>query len=83
MFVTYVLYSKNYDRLYIGFTSNLIQRFYSHQYLATKGFTLRYRPWIVVEVRFHIDKKAAMKDEKFLKSGKGRSFIRNEILPHY
>ncbi|MCR9153035.1 MAG: GIY-YIG nuclease family protein, partial [Bacteroidetes bacterium] len=42
MFVTYVLYSKNYDRLYIGFTSDLIQRFKSHQHLATKGFTIKY-----------------------------------------
>ncbi|MCR9155541.1 MAG: GIY-YIG nuclease family protein [Bacteroidetes bacterium] len=57
MFVTYVLYSKNYDRLYIGFTSDLIQRFKSHQHLATKGFTIKYRPWLVILVRFHANKK--------------------------
>lgn len=76
MFVTYVLYSKDHDRLYIGFTSNLIQRFYSHQYLAKKGFTTNYRPWLVVEVRFHALKSEAILDERFLKSGKGRAFIR-------
>ena len=83
MFVTYVLYSYKYDRLYIGFTSDLISRFRSHQKLATKGFTIRYRPWIVIEVRFHDQKSQALKDERYLKSGIGRNFIRSKILPFY
>jgi len=83
MFVTYVLYSNKYNRLYIGYTGNLISRFRSHQKLATKGFTIRYRPWMVIEVRFHKQKTQALKDEKYLKSGVGRNFIRSKILPFY
>jgi putative endonuclease len=83
MFVTYVLYSFKYDRLYIGYTTDLIQRFRSHQSLAKKGFTTQFRPWFVIEVRFHASKSDALKDERFLKSGQGRHLIRFKILPKY
>ncbi len=83
MFVSYLLYSQKHDRLYIGFTADHITRFHSHQSLAKKGFTIKYRPWMVIAVRFHDQKSEALKDEKYLKSGKGRSFIRSEILPVY
>lgn len=46
--VCYVLYSKKHEKIYIGYTSNLIGRFKSHNELGTKGYTIRYRPWIVV-----------------------------------
>ncbi|HCE53889.1 MAG TPA: hypothetical protein DER05_02360 [Lutibacter sp.] len=36
-FVTYVLYSKNYNKIYIGFTSNLIVRFLSHNKFSTSN----------------------------------------------
>ena len=73
-FVIYLLYSKKYDKKYIGFTSNLIQRYYSHNFLSKKGYTIRYRPWMVVYVEFYITKKSAMSREKFLKSGQGRQY---------
>ncbi|MGY6562029.1 MAG: GIY-YIG nuclease family protein [Luteibaculaceae bacterium] len=52
MYVTYVLYSKKFDRLYVGQTSSLIERFKSHNSLSKKGFTVRYRPWRVILVDF-------------------------------
>ncbi len=82
-FVTYVLYSDTYKKIYIGYTSNLIARFRSHNHLGTKGYTLRYRPWKVVYVKFHKTKKEAMHHEKYLKSGKGRNYIHQHILPRY
>ena len=82
-FVTYVLYSGAYNKIYIGFTSNLIARFYSHNYLGTKGYTLRYRPWKVVYVKFHKTKKEAMQHERYLKSGIGRNYIYQNILSRY
>ncbi|MCF8307483.1 MAG: GIY-YIG nuclease family protein, partial [Bacteroidales bacterium] len=45
MYTVYVLYSPNYDRLYIGFTSDLENRLLSHNSLAKKGFTAKFRPW--------------------------------------
>jgi putative endonuclease len=82
-FVVYVLYSRKFDRTYTGYTSNLIERFKSHNFLGKKGFTIRYRPWIVILVEFYKTKPETMKRERFLKSGQGRAWVRNEIIPLY
>ncbi len=79
-FVVYILYSKKFDKIYTGFTSNLIQRFHSHNKLSKKGYTKKYRPWMVVFVKVFKNKTEAMQYEKFLKSGKGREFIHNKII---
>ncbi|WP_326936105.1 GIY-YIG nuclease family protein [Flavobacterium sp. PL11] len=34
-FIVYILYSKKFNQNYTGFTSNLIERFKSHNLLAT------------------------------------------------
>lgn len=75
-FVVYILYSEKFDKTYVGYTSDLIDRFYSHNFLATKGYTIRYRPWIVIYVEFFDSKREAMKREKFFKSEKGREQIK-------
>ena len=80
MNAVYILFSRKFNKIYIGCTSNLIQRFYSHSELGTKGWTIRYRPWEVVHVEIFEDKKQAMAREKFLKSGQGREYIRREVL---
>ncbi len=68
MFVVYVLYSVKHQKIYIGYTSALIDRFHSHNKFSTKGYTLKYRPWIVVHVEFFESKIAAIKREKEIKS---------------
>ncbi len=78
-FVVYILYSDSHRKTYIGFTSDLIHRFHSHNQLATKGYTLRYRPWEVAYVEFFTNKKDAMIRERYLKSGRGREWIKNNI----
>jgi putative endonuclease len=79
MFVTYALYSEKFDKLYIGFTQDLISRFHSHNSLAKSGYTLKYRPWKVIYVDFFETKLAAMHREKELKSNRGRMFLRDLI----
>ena len=79
-YVVYILYSSLHRKVYTGFTSDLISRFHSHNQLATKGWTIKFRPWKVIYVEFYDNKKEAMVREKFFKSGKGREFIKNEIL---
>ena len=59
MFVTYVLYSANHDKIYIGYTSDLIDRFHSHNEFATKSYTIKFRPWKVVYVEFFESKQEA------------------------
>jgi putative endonuclease len=80
MFTVYVLYSERFDKIYIGFTSDLENRLLSHNKLATKGWTIRYRPWKLVYSEEFESKPAAMKREKELKSYQGRRFIREQIL---
>ncbi len=75
MYTVYALYSSKYDKIYIGFTSDLKQRLLSHNKLATKGWTVKYRPWEVIYTEHSATKQDAMKREKQLKSGKGREFI--------
>jgi putative endonuclease len=79
-FVVYILYSKKFNKHYTGFTSNIIERFKSHNSLETKGYTLKFRPWEVIYLEFFYSKPDAMKREKHLKSGVGREFIQKFIL---
>ena len=78
-FVVYILFSEDYGKTYVGFTSNLIERFKSHNYLSKKGYTIKFRPWQVVYVEFFTTKSEALKREKLLKTGKGREFIKEII----
>ena len=75
MFTVYVLYSKDYNKIYIGFTSDLEQRLRSHNELGKKGWTIKFRPWKLIYKEVYQNKSDAMKREKELKTAKGRNFI--------
>ena len=79
MFTVYVLHSPQYDKIYIGYTSNLEQRLLSHNKLSKKGYTVRYRPWTVIHTEEFVNKTEALKREKQLKSARGRLWIRTLI----
>ncbi len=70
MYVVYILYSYKFNKSYVGYTSDLISRFKSHNELGG-GFTKRYRPWIVIHCEFFDDKSSAILKENYYKSGKG------------
>jgi putative endonuclease len=78
-FVVYILFSKKHQKKYIGVTSNLIERFKSHNQLGRKGYTVNFRPWTVIHVEFFNDKKAAYAREKYLKTGAGREWILKNV----
>ncbi len=80
MYSVYILYSKKFDKIYIGYTSNLTERLLSHNELAKKGWTLKYRPWTLVYSEDLETKERAVIKEKQLKSGKGREWIWSEII---
>ena len=75
MFTVYVLYSKDFDKIYIGFTSALEQRILSHNELGKKGWTIKFRPWQLIYKEEYPEKSNAMKREKQLKTATGRNFI--------
>ena len=79
MYYVYVLYSKQYNKIYIGYTSDLKTRLESHNHLATKGYTIKYRPWVIIYTEKFQTRKEALIRERQLKSGQGRVFIRELI----
>lgn len=79
MFTVYVLYSEKYNKIYIGFTSDIEKRMLSNNTLGTKGWTIKFRPWTLVYTEKYQTKKEAMSREKQLKPAKGREFIRSFI----
>ena len=74
MFAVYILYSQKFNQIYIGFTSDLPNRFLSHNELATKGHTVKFRPWVIAHTEAYQTKSEAIKRENYLKSGQGRKF---------
>jgi putative endonuclease len=80
MFTVYVLFSKAHNKIYVGYTSDLIARFHSHNSLATTGHTVKYRPWVIAYTEVFDSKSEAMNREKELKSSRGRDFIWNQII---
>ena len=82
-FVVYVLFSPASGKTYTGMTSDLITRFHFHNLKSTSGFTIRFRPWIVVHVEFFTKKSDAFLREKELKSGKVRDWLKLNVLKPY
>ena len=78
-FVTYVLYSVLFDKIYIGYTSNIEERILAHNILATKGYTIKYRPWVIAYTETFRSKKEAIIREKQLKSSRGRHFVKTKF----
>jgi putative endonuclease len=77
-FVVYILYSPNTGKSYVGFTTNLIVRFRSHNNFGN-GYTSKYRPWLVAHVEFYANKEDASSREKYFKSGSGHYLKENFI----
>ncbi len=80
MFKVYILYSEIFNKIYIGFTSNIEQRILSHNILAQKGWTIKYRPWKLIHIEDFGSKTEAIKRESNLKSGVGREWIRSTLF---
>lgn len=79
LFTTYVLYSNQHQKIYIGYTEHLINRFNSHNRLATKGWTIHFRPWVVILTEVYYSKSEAMKRESQLKQANFRAIIWQRI----
>ncbi|MFN9709902.1 MAG: GIY-YIG nuclease family protein [Bacteroidota bacterium] len=73
-----MLFSDKHNKIYIGYTSNLLQRFKSHQVLG-KDWTAKYRPWSVMYCEYFTDKSEARKREIQLKQYRSRLKIRTQI----
>jgi putative endonuclease len=72
----YILASQYNGTLYIGVTSNLIQRIWQHQNDLAEGFTKKYGVHLLVYYELHVQMLAAIQREKQLKGTLIKSFDR-------
>lgn len=63
----YILASQRNGTLYIGVTSNLVQRVWQHKQDLVEGFTKKYSVHILVYFEQHEDMQSAITREKQLK----------------
>jgi len=76
VYTVYVLYSPNYDRLYIGQTEDLDKRHFSGEVKSTKHWL----PMSLIYTENASTRAEAMKREKQLKSRSGRVWLNGNCL---
>ena len=79
MFYVYILQSLKDNKLYIGYTSDLKNRFSEHQ-RGCVSTTKNRRPLVLIYYEAYRSEKDARVREKFLKTGQGREFIKKNII---
>jgi len=83
MFSVYVIKSESSNKIYIGQTSNLEKRLIQHNDLKNNfsKYTKRNKgPWKLIYKEEFETRSEAIKRERFLKSGKGRDYIKQFIV---
>jgi putative endonuclease len=79
-FTVYVLRSLRNGRHYTGFTSRpMEERLAEHNRGYPKGWSSRNRPFEVVYEETHDSEQGARARERFLKSGRGRDWLRGRM----
>ncbi|MFH1386052.1 MAG: GIY-YIG nuclease family protein [bacterium] len=76
MYTVYVLKSELIGRLYIGFTRDIKDRLMRHNSGKVKSIKA-YKPYLIVYQEKVDNSLKAREREKYLKSGKGRAFIKS------
>ncbi len=75
MYYVYIIRSEKNGKLYRGSTSNLRQRIKEHNAGSSK-YTKGGIPWELLYYEVFADKTDALREEIFLKSGKGKERIK-------
>lgn len=78
MYYVYVIYSGKIKRFYTGCTENLYKRL-KHHNLGLNRWSKRGMPWKIVYFEKYKTKTEVLKRERYLKTGKGREFIKARI----
>ena len=82
MYYTYVLKSKKDNNLYYGYTKDLARRFEEHQDGKVDSTDYR-RPLELIYYEACIDKKDALKREKYFKSYRGSQFLHKRLKSYF
>ncbi len=75
MYYVYILFSQKLNKRYIGSTKDLKERIKRHNSKSSK-FTLKGIPWKLIYYEGFLNKEDALREEKFLKTGKGRERLK-------
>jgi len=78
----YILKSLSSNKYYIGSSVNPQQRLLYHNSIE-KGFTSRFRPWIIVYQKQYETKEQALIAERKIKSWKSKKMIEKLISGNY
>lgn len=81
-FYTYVLYSPIEKKMYAGYTENLKLRFEQHSKGQVKS-TKNRSSLILIYAEACLEKKDALHREKYLKTYKGKLFLRNRLKSYF
>ncbi|WP_139855432.1 GIY-YIG nuclease family protein [Aequorivita sinensis] len=82
MYYVYILYSKEFERMYVGMSKDCTKRLKEHNSGKTQS-TKAYIPWEIIHTEEYLTRKEAREREKYLKSAAGRRWRKiNLILPH-
>ena len=79
MWYVYILESLKNRYRYIGITQDLKRRINEHNLGIGGSYTRKLRPFKLIFYESFIDKRDAMKAEKFFKSGYGREVLKEKI----
>ncbi len=80
MWYVYVLRSLINGRLYTGSTNNLERRLEEHN-SGHSPYTRLTRPFVLIYKEIFEVRLEARRRELFLKTGKGREFLKNQLSP--
>ncbi len=78
MYFIYILYSKSFDRYYVGSTENVELRLYRHNSKMVAS-TKKYITWVVVHTEQFSSRSDAVKRENQIKKMKSRKYIESLI----
>jgi len=81
MYYVYVLYSIKFNKFYIGLTDNIKERVEEHNLPENKGWTRKYKPWMLVYYESYLTASEARLRELSLKYyGKTWTELKKRIL---
>ncbi|NTW56227.1 MAG: GIY-YIG nuclease family protein [Chlorobiaceae bacterium] len=74
----YILYSVSGDRYYTGISSDPYRRLEFHN-TKERGYTSRYRPWVLLFIKHYVSRASAREAENMVKNWKSRTMIEQLI----
>lgn len=83
MWYVYVLQSQKNSQLYIGYTSNLKQRFQEHNLKKGSIYTSKMAPYKLIFYEAFLEKLDATKQERFYKTGYGREVLKGKLHNYF